>query len=105
MEPKMESTIIKRNRRGTEVNINIDRTKKEGGSLLSVHGTRVGWIDTLENILRVAIFIAIEYAFNVVDQSSGPDGRPKGEPLPSSSMVLQAAHALLLIGLTFGPIQ
>jgi len=105
MEPKMESTIIKRNRRGTEVNINIDRTKKEGGSLLSVHGTRVGWIDTLENILRVAIFIAIEYAFNVVDQSAGPDGRPKGEPLPSSSMVLQAAHALLLIGLTFGPIQ
>ena len=62
-------------------------------------------MDAIENVIRVAIFIAIEYAFNVVDQSAGLDGRPKGEPLPSSAIVLQVAHALLLVGLASGPVE
>jgi len=81
-------TAQKRTRRGAETS-----------------STSFWWMDTLENILRVAIFIAIEYAFNVVDQSAGPDGRPKGEPLPSSAIVLQVAHALLLVGLASGPVE
>ena len=53
----------------------------------------------LETALRVAVFFAVEYAFTAVDRSPGPDGRPRGEPLSSSSFVLQAAHLLILAGL------
>ena len=53
----------------------------------------------LETALRVAVFFAVEYAFTAVDRSPGPDGRPRGEPLSSSSLVLQAAHLLILAGL------
>jgi alpha-1,3-mannosyltransferase len=53
----------------------------------------------LETALRVAVLFSVEYAFTAVDRSPGPDGRPRGEPLPSSSFVLQAAHFLILAGL------
>lgn len=81
-------TAQKRTRQGTETSFQSFR-----------------WVDAIENVIRVAIFIAIEYAFNVVDQSAGSDGRPKGEPLPSSAIVLQVAHALLLVGLASGPVE
>jgi ALG3 protein len=53
----------------------------------------------LGTALRLAVFFLVEYAFTAVDRSPGPDGRPRGEPLPSSSLVLQAAHFLILAGL------
>jgi alpha-1,3-mannosyltransferase len=77
----------------------VDATIEEDrGSI----GSIVWLMGLIDNIIRIAIFFAIEYAFNIVDQSLGPDGRPKGEPLPSSALVLQSAHGLLLLGLLFG---
>lgn len=55
--------------------------------------------EVLETALRVIILFSVEYAFTAVDRSLGPDGKPRGEPLPGSSVVLQAAHVLILVGL------
>jgi len=97
---KKNSTDLKivsqtRSKKGDKRLVTIE---KDGGSI----GSIVWSMGLLENIIRIAIFFAIEYAFNIVDQSLGPDGRPKGEPLPSSALVLQSAHGLLLLGLLFG---
>lgn len=54
------------------------------------------------NLSRLALFAGIEYGYTVVNSALGPEGKPLGEPLPLSALVLQSSHLLLLLGTYFG---
>lgn len=67
--------------------------------LLASLQTKPSWLRTL---LRLGLFAGIEYGYTVVNSSLGPEGKPLGEPLPLSALVLQCSHVLLLVGSYFG---